>query len=515
MGMIEEEMGMGNRFYLGIDQGTTGTASLLLDSDWEVKGKGYMEVTQIYPQPGWVEHDALELFHSLLKTAEQAIRQACIRPEDLASIGIGNQGETVVAWDSETGLPLYNAIVWQDKRTSVYTEQLGETYGDMIREKTGLQVDSYFGATKIRWLLDNVPEVQSAMQRGTLKIASTDTWFIWKLTGKYVTDITTASRTMLLNIHTGGWDQDILDLLKIPRAILPTVCDCDQIDAVTRKDVFLGAAVPVGGSMVDQQAALLGQGCVRKGLAKTTYGTGCFMLMNIGEKARQSENGLLTTIAWQAANQRHYAFDAGIYVAGSAVQWLKNGLGLIRSAKEMGPLSMSVPDNGGVYFVPAFSGLAAPYWDEYARGTIVGLTAAATKAHIARAVQEGIAYQVCDNAAIMEKDAKTAISVMRVDGGMVVDPFLMQFQSDILGVPVEIPEISECTALGAAYMGALGAGILDSLESCRRQWRRAKLYEPGMSSDQRESLLYEWRRAVERSRGWVEGQNHNANMASL
>lgn len=498
---------MSNKYYLGIDQGTTGTASLLLDHEWKVRGKGYMEITQIYPQPGWVEHNALELFQSVLETAEQAIRQATIRPEDIASIGIDNQGETVVAWDSETGLPLYNAIVWQDKRTSEYAEQLKEQYGDMVQEKTGLQVDSYFGATKIRWLLDNVPEIKGALQRGTLMVGSTDTWFVWKLTGKYVSDITTASRTMLLNIYTGQWDQDILDILGIPLAILPEVCDCDKIDATTRKDVFFGSSVPVGGSMVDQQAALLGQGCVEKGLVKTTYGTGCFMLMNIGEEAVNSENGLLTTIAWQAAGQRQYAFDAGIYVAGSAVQWLKNGLELIGSAKEMGPLSMSVPDNGGVYFVPAFSGLAAPYWDEYARGTIVGLTAATKKGHLARAVQEGIAYQVCDNAAIMEKEAGTKITAMRVDGGMVVDKFLMQFQSDILGVPIEIPEINECTALGAAYMGALGAGSLDSIQACQEHWRRVKLYEPQMSDDERKSLLYAWRRAVERSRGWIESKN--------
>lgn len=495
---------MSNRYYLGIDQGTTGTASLLLDSEWNVQGKGYVEINQIYPQPGWVEHNALELFESVLKTAGQAIKQAAIHPSEIASIGIDNQGETVVAWDSATGLPLYNAIVWQDKRTSAYAGQIKEQYEELIREKTGLQVDSYFGATKIRWLLDNVPEVRSALQRGTLMVGSTDTWFIWKLTGKYVTDITTASRTMLLNIHTGQWDSEILNILGIPEAILPTVCDCDKIDANTRADVFWGGRIPIGGSMVDQQAALLGQSCVQKGLVKTTYGTGCFMLMNIGESPENSGNGLLTTIAWQAAGQRHYAFDAGIYVAGTAVQWMKNSLGIIQNSKEMGPISMSVPDNGGVYFVPAFSGLAAPYWDEYARGTIVGLTAAATKAHIVRAVEEGIAYQVCDNAMIMEKDAKTKISAMRVDGGMVGDKFLMQFQADILGVPVEIPQIIECTALGAAYMGAVGAGVLDNLQACQKHWHRAKLYEPRMNNDQRESLLNEWRRAVERSRQWIE-----------
>lgn len=495
---------MSNKYHLGIDQGTTGTASLLLDSEWKVRGKGYMEITQIYPKPGWVEHDALELFRSILETSEQAIKQAVIQAKDIASIGIDNQGETVVAWDSKTGLPLYNAIVWQDKRTSAYAEQLKEKYGDLVQKKTGLQVDSYFGATKIRWLLDNVPEIQSAQQRGTLMVGSTDAWFIWKLTGNYVTDITTASRTMLLNIHTGKWDSEILDILGIPEAILPEIRDCDKLDSHTRPEVFFGAAVPVGGSMVDQQAALLGQGCVGKGQVKTTYGTGCFMLMNTGGSPVNSPNGLLTTIAWQTGGKRDYALDAGIYVAGSAIQWLKNGLGLIKSAKEMGALSLSVPDNGGVYFVPAFSGLAAPHWDEYARGIMVGLTAAATKAHVARAVQEGVAYQVSDNVSIMEKDSNTKISDMRVDGGMVVDKFLMQFQADILGIPVEIPEISECTALGAAYMGALGAGVLDSLQSCQKYWRRAELYEPNMSADQRESLLYQWRRAVERSKKWVE-----------
>ena len=500
---------MSGKYCLGIDQGTTGTASLLLDDKWKVRGKGYLEITQIYPQPGWVEHDAVELFRSLLETSEQAIKQAAIRADDITSIGIDNQGETVVAWDSKTGLPLYNAIVWQDKRTSAYAMRLREKHGDLIQKKTGLQVDSYFGATKICWLLENVPEIKTARQRGTLMVGSTDAWFIWKLTGSYVTDITTASRTMLLNLHTGKWDLEILDILAIPENILPEIRDCDKLDSVTKPEVFFGARVPVGGSIVDQQAALLGQGCVQKGYVKTTYGTGCFMLMNIGETPIQSKNGLLTTIAWQIDGHRDYALDAGIYVAGSAVQWLKNGLGLIQSAEEMDPLSMSVPDNGGVYFVPAFSGLAAPYWDEYARGTMVGLTAGTTKAHIARAVQEGIAYQVYDNAAIMEKDIGAEISVMRVDGGMVASKFLMQFQSDILGIPVEIPEISECTALGAAYLGALGAGVLDNLQSCCEFWQRAMLYEPSMSEDQRQSLLHQWRRAVKRSQGWIDANMYS------
>jgi len=491
-------------YCLGIDQGTTGTTSLLLDAQWKVRGKGYKEIKQIYPQPGWVEHNADELFWSLLETSEQAIKEAAIRAEDIESIGVDNQGETIVAWDGRTGLPLYNAVVWQDKRSSSYATQLREKYGDLIRGKTGLEVDSYYGATKIRWLLDNVPEVKAARQRGTLMVGSTDSWFIWKLTGSYVTDIATASRTMLLNLHTGKWDPDILEILEIPESVLPEIRDCDKLDSVTKPEVFFGARVLVGGSIVDQHAALLGQGCVQKEHVKTTYGTGCFMLMNTGETPVQSKNGLSTTIAWQINNHRNYALDAGIYAAGSAVQWLKNGLGLIQSAREMEPLSMSGQDNGGVYFVPAFSGLAAPYWDEYARGIIVGLTAAATRAHIVRAVQEGIAYQVCDNAAIMEKDSGAKFSVMRADGGMVEDKFLMQFQSNILGIPLEIPEIKECTALGAAYLGALGAGVLDSLQSCRKYWRRAVLYEPGMSEDHRKSLLHEWRRAVERSKNWIE-----------
>ena len=497
-------MNLSKGFYLGIDQGTTGTTSLLLDSEWKIRGRGYMEISQIYPRPGWVEHNALELFQSLIETSGQALKQAAISAADIISIGIDNQGETIVAWDKETGLPLYNAIVWQDKRTAAFTEQIKEKYGDIIRQKTGLQVDSYFGASKIHWLLKNVPEVQAAKQRGTLMIGSTDAWFIWKLSSNYVTDITTASRTMLFNIHSGKWDEDILDIFEIPVSILPEVCDCDKLDSRTRPDVFFCADTALSGSMVDQQAALLGQGCVEKGLAKTTYGTGCFMLMNTGNAPVSSENGLLTTIAWQTADGREYALDAGIYAAGSAVHWLKNSLGLIESSKDMGPLSLSVADNGGVYFVPAFSGLAAPYWDQNARGTIVGLTAAANKAHIVRAVQESIAYQVYDNAVIMEKDSNTKITAMRVDGGMTGDSFLMQFQADILGIPVEIPEITECSALGAAYMGALGAGALDSLKSCKNYWRRAKTYEPGMSSDQREYLLHQWHRAVERSRNWVE-----------
>ncbi len=504
---------MPKKYYLGIDQGTTGTASLLLDEGWNVCGRGYAEIPQIFPRPGWVEHDAHQLFDSLLQVAGQAIRQAAIRAEDICSLGIDNQGETIVAWDSRTGQPLYNAIVWQDKRTADYAQQIKERYGDRILEKTGLHTDSYFGATKMRWLLTNIPEAQAALRRGTLLLGSTDSWFIWKLTGEYVTDVTTASRTMLFNIHTGEWDAELLELFAIPRCILPRVCGCDAFSVQTRPEAFFGASVPIGGGMADQQAALLGQNCVQKGQVKTTYGTGCFMLMHTGDHPVRSQNGLLTTVASEIGGKRQYALDAGIYVAGAAVQWLKNGLGIIQSSDEMAPLAMSIADNGGVYFVPAFSGLAAPYWDEYARGTILGLTAASTKAHIARAVQESIAYQVCDNAALLQKETQTDIAAMRVDGGMTANPFLMQMQADLLGMPVEVPAISECSALGAAYIGALGARELSGIQACAKYWKRARAYEPVMSADQRESLLHQWRRAVERARGWiVSGKTDASNM---
>lgn len=497
---------MPSKYYLGIDQGTTGTASLLLDCNWNVCGKGYMEIAQIYPKPGWVEHDAIELYHSVIGTAEQAIMQASVHPNNIASIGIDNQGETVVAWNSQTGLPLYNAIVWQDKRTSAMAEELKKNYGDLIQGKTGLQVDSYFSATKIHWLLKNVPEVQAALKNGTLMIGTTDTWFIWNLCGRYVTDVSTASRTMLMNLHSGTWDEDILQMLDIPLNILPEICDSDCLNCSTTKEAFFGASIPIGGSMVDQQAALLGQGCVEAGDVKTTYGTGCFMLMNTGGTPVNSQNGLLTTVAWQIGQQRKYALDAGIYVAGSAIQWLKNGLKLIDNVNEVSALAESISDNGGVYFVPAFSGLAAPYWDEYARGTIVGLTAAATTAHLTRAVQESIAYQVYDNVQVMQADAQSCIQAMRVDGGMVKSNFLMQFQADILGIPIELPKISECTALGAAYVGALGVGLLENLEACKKQWKRKQRFEPHMSEDQRGQLLYQWHRGVDRAKGWLENE---------
>jgi len=492
------------KYHLGIDQGTTGTACLLLDEGFQVKGRGYCEVRQYYPQPGWVEQDALELFFSILEAVRQAMAQGEAQPGDIASIGLDNQGETVVAWDSATGLPLYRAIVWQDKRTSALAEKLKEAHGSLIQEKTGLRVDSYFSATKIHWLLNDVPQVRQALGRGTLMVGTTDSWFLWKLTGEYLTDLSTASRTMLLNLHTGAWDGEILALLEIPERILPRICDCDAIHCITKSEMFFGARVPVGGSMVDQQAALLGQGCVRAGDVKTTYGTGCFMLMNTGTTPVQSRRGLLTTLAWQAGGARSYALDGGIYVAGTAVQWLKNGLKLIESAQESSSLAYSIPDNGGVYFVPACSGVVAPYWDEYARGTIVGLTAAATPAHIVRAALESIAYQVWDNLEVMREEARSDISAMRVDGGLVNSEFLMQFQADILGIPVEVPEISECTALGAAYMGALGTGRLESLELCKSYWRGKTVYVPRMEADRREGLLHQWHRAVERSRGWLE-----------
>ncbi len=495
-----------SRYYLGLDQGTTGTTALLLDQNWECVARVCREHKQLFPQPGWVEHDPLEIWDRILDAVSAAVKEAGISVSDVTCVGLDNQGETVMLWDKTTGNPVYNAIVWQDRRTASLADEISEKYGDWIRKKTGLVVDAYFSATKIKWIIDNVEGVKEKIDSDKILAGTLDSWMTWKMTqGKiHITDSSTASRTMLLNIQTGQWDDEILNLLDIPKKILPEIHESAEVYGYTDPSAFLGAKIPISGAAVDQQAALFGQACFKPGMVKTTYGTGCFMLMNTGDKPVYSQNGLLTTIGWRLNGKTTFALDGGVYIAGAAVQWLRDGLKMIEKASDIELLAKSAEDTGGVYFVPAFTGLAAPYWDQYARGTMIGITRGTTREHIARATEESIAYQVKDNLDVMIKDSVIPIEVMRADGGAARDEFLMQFQADILGIPVDVPAITETTALGAAYLAAYGLGEFRDLKEIESKWKLQKRYEPKMSGEMREKLLHNWHRAVERSRRWIE-----------
>lgn len=495
---------MEKAYYLGLDQGTTGETALLLDRDMRVVARGYHEHRQFFPKPGWVEHVPQEILDSLLKAAEQAMRNAGVCWEQIRSIGLANQGETCLMWDRYTGEPVYPAIVWQDRRTSTAADALAQQHREDIQQRTGLIVDGYFSATKLQWIMDNVPQVREKIEKGQLLAGTLDSWLVWKLTGGalHVTDCATASRTMLFNIHEKRWDTVLLDLLGVPEEILPQVRECAGDFGTTLPRYTGGVSIPVCGLIVDQQSALYAQNCFTPGSAKVTYGTGCFMLMNAGKTPVTSHSGLLTSIAWQLRGETTYALDAGIYVAGAAIQWLKNQMGLIRSAADTEAMALRTQDNGGVYFVPAFSGLAAPHWDQYARGTMVGITGGTTREQIVRATLESIAYQVSDNLKVMRSDSGIPIERIRVDGGMVCNRFLMQFQSDILGIPVEVPAVFDTTAVGAARLAALGHGDFpDPYGVAGGQMK--KCYEPHMSEDQRQYLLSQWERAVQRAMHWA------------
>ena len=495
---------MKKKYYLGLDQGTTGATALLFDKNWNQISKGYSKVVQHYPKPGWVEHDGLQLYDTLLHATDEALKAIGASADEIICMGLDNQGETVIAWNSETGIPVYSAIVWQDRRTSKEVDELKEKCGNLFFERTGLELDAYFGATKIKWLLENVEEAQILAKQGKLMVGTLDTWFIWKMTGgkSFVTDAVTASRTCLMNLDVLDWDEELLRTMGIPRNVLPEIHENATSLGVTIKEEFLGAEIPITGSIVDQQAALLGQGCTRKGGVKTTYGTGCFMLLNTGEEKPKNSKEILSTLAYVHQGKRSYALDGGIYISGAAVEWLQNGIKIVKSPKEADDLALSTKDNGGVYFVPAFSGLAAPYWDSYARGMIIGITGGTTNAHIARATFEATAYQVKDILDVLRKTTVVDISSMRVDGGGSNSRFMMQFQADLLGIPVEVPEITETTGLGAAYLAALGMGEIKSFEEIHSYWKCHHIYEPQMSEDERETLLWKWHRAVERSKNW-------------
>ena len=494
-------------YILVIDQGTTGSAALLFDEEGRIVSSADSEISQIYPQPGWVEHDPKEIFRTSLVVAQEALQKAVVSASQVKGMGITNQRETTVVWDRRTGEPVNNAIVWQCRRTAPLCEELkAKGLAQTIREKTGLPIDAYFSATKLRWILDHIPEGQRRAQQGDLLFGTIDSWLVWNLTGGavHITDYSNASRTMLFNIHTHEWDKEILTILDIPEAVLPKVMPSSHGYGETAAGLLGEARIPLGGIAGDQQAALFGQACYDECMAKNTYGTGSFILLNTGDKPIPSEKGLLTTIAWGLDGKFTYAMEGSIFITGAAIQWLRDGLGLIKSAAESEPLARSVPHNDGVYFVPAFVGLGAPYWDMYARGTILGLTRGTTAGHLARATLEAIAYQVRDVLEVMTEEACIQLALLRVDGGGTANSFLMQFQADMLGVPIQPSSVAETTSLGAAYLAGLAVGLWKDTAELAQMWRAAKTYEPTMSADQRENLYAGWKRAVERARGWIE-----------
>ena len=468
------------KYILALDQGTSSSRALVFDHSGNVCSVAQMEFTQHFPQPGWVEHDPMEIWSSEAAVIAEAISKIGINGKDIAAIGITNQRETTIVWDAETGRPVYNAIVWQDRRTAALCDALkSQGLTDKIREKTGLIIDAYFSGTKIKWILDNVPGAREQAEAGKLRFGTVDSWLVWQLTkGEvHITDVTNASRTMLFNINTLQWDEELLDLLGIPSSMLPQVKSSSEVYGHTKTTIF-AHEVPIAGIAGDQQAALFGQMCTAPGSVKNTYGTGCFLLMNTGTRPILSNNKLLTTIAWKIGETVNYALEGSIFVGGSVVQWLRDGLGIIRSSPEIETLAASVPDNGGVYFVPALTGMGAPYWDQDARGTICGLTRGATAAHIARAALEGIAFQTMDIVAAMEKDAGVKLAELKVDGGASRNNLLMQFQADILGASVVRPKVTETTGMGAAYLAGLAVGFWSSAEEIRSQWQVDKAFIP-------------------------------------
>ncbi len=490
-------------YILALDQGTTSSRAILFDHEGNAVRSAQQEFTQIYPRPGWVEHDANEIWETQLQVARNIVED----PSDIAAIGISNQRETTLIWDKTSGKPIHNAIVWQDRRTSALCDELKAAgFDQTILKHTGLVTDAYFSATKVKWLLDNVAGAREKAEAGDLAFGTIDSFLVWKLSGGrlHITDVSNAARTLLFDIHTGEWAAAILERLNIPPAILPDVRPSSQIYGDCDAEWF-GKAIPVAGMAGDQQAATFGQAAYRAGMAKNTYGTGCFMLMNTGDAPQRSSNSLLTTIAWQVEGQaRQYALEGSIFVAGAAVQWLRDEMRLIDSAAESEAVATSIDSTDGVYVVPAFVGLGAPYWDQYARGAIVGLTRGSGRAQIVRATLESIAYQTRDVVSAMSADAGLELDALRVDGGAVVNDFLMQFQADILGVPVQRPSVTETTALGAAYLAGLATGFWGSQDEIAQQWQLEKTFEPDMSTDQREALYSRWQEAVERARSWAD-----------
>ena len=490
-----------NKYILALDQGTSSSRAIIFNEQGQTMAISQKEFTQIFPKPGWVEHNPMEIWSSQASVIAEAITSIDINGQNIAAIGITNQRETAIVWDAETGEPVYNAIVWQDRRTSEYCDSLKKDgHTDLIRSKTGLIIDAYFSATKIRWILENVPGARQKAEEGRLRFGTVDTWLIWMLTrGEvHVTDVSNASRTMLFNIHTLEWDKELLELMDIPASMMPQVKSSSEIYGYTKATLF-AHEVPIAGIAGDQQAALFGQMCTEPGSVKNTYGTGCFLLMNSGERPIMSQNNLLTTIAWKIGDTVSYALEGSIFVAGSVVQWLRDGLGIIKSSSEVEALAASVPDNGGVYFVPALTGLGAPHWDQYAQGSIYGLSRGSTAAHIARAALEGIAFQTMDIVNAMQKDAGVTLKELKVDGGASRNNLLMQFQADVLGTSVIRPTVTETTALGAAYLAGLAVGYWESIEHIKKQWGVEKEFQPSADAETVAALKDGWNDAIRRT----------------
>jgi len=491
---------------MALDQGTTSSRAVIFDHNGSIISMASKEFKQIYPKPGWVEHNPTEIYSSQIEIARDALSKANLTAVDIVSIGITNQRETTILWDKKTGKPIYNAIVWQCRRTAPICDQLKKKgLAEIIQKKTGLVVDAYFSGTKIKWILDNVKGVRERAKKGEVLFGTVDSWLIWNLTGGkvHVIDYSNASRTMIFNIHQLDWDEEILEEMDIPKAILPQPLPSSYVYGNTDKEIF-GVEIPISGDAGDQQAALFGQACYEPGMAKNTYGTGCFILMNTGGKIVSSKNGLLTTIAWGVNGKVEYALEGSIFIAGAVVQWLRDELRMINSSEEIEKYALKVKDTNGVYLVPAFVGLGAPYWDMYARGTIVGLTRGANKEHILRAAEESIAYQSRDVLEIIQKDSGIGLKKLKVDGGAVRDNFLMQFQSDILGVPVVRPQVIETTALGAAYLSGLAVGYWKDKEEIAQKWKVDKEFSPNMDEKIKEKLYKGWKKAVSRSLSWEE-----------
>ncbi|HQU78041.1 MAG TPA: glycerol kinase GlpK [Azonexus sp.] len=495
-----------DQFVLALDQGTTSARAILFDRQGNIHGVAQREITQHYPQPGWVEHNAEEIWQAQLAVARAVLRDNSVAAARIAAVGITNQRETTVLWDRASGEPLHRAIVWQDRRTAGICDELTAAgHAGLFRERTGLVVDAYFSGTKLKWLLDHIPGARARAERGELAFGTIDSWLAWKLSNgrAHVTDPSNASRTLLFDIHRRCWDEELLALLDIPAALLPRIVDSS--DTIAMLDAkWLGAAIPLSGMAGDQQAATFWQACLEHGMAKNTYGTGCFLLMNTGPQPMASRHQLLTTIGWQRQGRTTYLLEGSVFMGGATVQWLRDGLGLIASAGEVETLAASVPDNGGVYLVPAHTGLGAPYWDPFARGALFGLTRGTTRAHIARAALEAIAFQSAELLQAMERDAGQCLSELRVDGGAAHNDLLMQFQADLLGVPVVRPRVTETTALGAAYLAGLAVGFWQDEAELTALWRAERRFEPAMADDRRAALFSDWRRAVERSLNWAK-----------
>jgi glycerol kinase len=499
---------MKDGYVLAIDQGTTGTKVLIFDHEANIKARAYSEFTQHYPRPGWVEHDADEIWTVSINLVAEALSKANVQASEIKAIGITNQRETSVLWDRATGVPIGRAIVWQDRRTAGICDELkAQGLEDVFRRKTGLVVDAYFSGTKVKWLLDNTPGLTGRASNGEIAFGTIDSWLVWKLTGggKHITDYSNASRTLMYDIHRLRWDTELLEILCVPEEILPQVKPSSSVYGYTDPASFFGESIPVAGIAGDQQAALFGQACYGEGLAKNTYGTGSFILLNTGHEAVESEEGLLTTIAWGIGSEPvEYALEGAIFITGAAVQWLRDGLGIIEDAAETESLASSLASNDGVYFVPALVGMGAPHWDAYARGTITGITRGTTRAHLARAALESMCYQTRDVVEAMEQASGINLKEIRADGGAVRNNFLMQFQADILNVPVEVPLITETTSLGAAYLAGLAVGFWQNREELDAKWKAARRYEPQMSEAESTRLHDRWLKAVERAKDWEE-----------